>query len=388
MRKPYIYLDYNATTPVDEAVLEAMLPWFSERFANPSSRDYPLGQQAAKAVEFARERVKNAIGAKEHDIIFTSGATEALNLAIRGLFSYYGHDKKHIITINTEHKAVLATIDSLARNGAEITSLDVNESGEVNLFLLENIIRPDTLLVAAMWVNNETGVKHPIADIGRICEKKGIQFICDATQALGKIEIDMKQVHIDFMAFSGHKIYGPKGIGGLCISLQNQAYSLLHPMMTGGGQEFGLRSGTLNVPGIVGLGQAMELLKNNTESIQRMQYLRNHLEKELKQHLDVRINGELASRVANVANLEFKGIRNQDLIRLIDLEMAISTGSSCNSTKTFPSHVLKAMGRSDQEAFSSIRISLGKYTTLTEIERGIEILIIAIEKLPKIPLVL
>ena len=384
MGKSYIYLDYNATTPVDGKVLNAMLPWFSTKFANPSSKDHPMGQQAAKAVNLARKQIGKAISAKENDIIFTSGATESLNLAIRGLFSRYGQQKNHIITFKTEHKAVLATIESLTRKGAEISILDVNGQGEIDLDLLEDAILPNTLFIAAMWVNNETGVIHPVADISKICRKKDVRFICDATQALGKIDINLEKVHLDFMAFSGHKIYGPKGIGGLFMNSQNSKTSL-HPLITGGGQEFGLRSGTLNVPAIVGLGQAVQEITNNSESVARIQQLRNHLENVLKQCLDVRINGESASRVANVVNVEFKGIRNKDLIRAIDLEMAVATGSSCNSSQVLPSHVLKAMGRSDREAFSSIRISLGKYTTLNEIERAIEILTTVVLKLQKAP---
>ncbi|TAL62879.1 MAG: cysteine desulfurase [Bacteroidetes bacterium] len=400
-----IYLDYNATTPVDSRVLEAMLPYFSEKFGNAASKTHATGWVAEAAVEQARERVAKLIGATPHEIIFTSGATEAINLAAKGVYEaavppfFFGEGrgmrqgegrgggaKTHIITLITEHKAVLDTCKYLKTKGAKVTYLPVNREGLIDLDQLRDLITSSTLLVCIMYANNETGVIQPIEEISKIAHEKGCYFMSDATQAVGKINVAVSPFStrrgaggeagggIDLLCFSSHKIYGPKGAGALYVRRKDPRVTL-SPLIHGGGHERGLRSGTLNVPAIVGFGKACEiaLQEMETDSI-RISQLRNELEKSLLTLGNVSVNGlpslsgeGKGGRLPNVTNLCFHGIKADSLIAKLP-DIAVSTGSACTSAIPEPSHVLKAMGMSDEIAYSSVRFSLGKYTTKEEIE--------------------
>ncbi len=376
MNKQLIYLDYNATTPVDEEVLEAMLPYFSDRFGNASSVQHAYGWDADEAVSNARDSVAKAIGAKSNEIIFTSGATEAISLALLGSYTE-GDKKNHIITCQTEHKAVLDTCEELEKRGAKITYLKVDTNGIIDLDELKAAISDQTLLVSIMYANNETGVVQPIEEIGKICREKDVLFFSDATQALGKISMDVVEACIDMAAFSGHKMYGPKGVGALYVGKPAN----IRPQVYGGGHEKGLRSGTLNVPGIVGFGKACELADSLVEKeAARLSQLRDWLEKELLQLGDATINGRKTNRLPHVANVSFKDVEGSKLMRSLK-GVALSQGSACNSSVIQPSHVLKAMGLDDRLAYASLRISLGRQTTEEEVRRATQTIRSIIEQL-------
>ncbi len=372
MQQPLIYLDYNSTTPVDPRVLDTMLPWFTEKFGNAASRSHAYGWEAAEAVAIAREQVANLIGAVKEEIIFTSGATESINLAMKGIAEAHSTKGNHIITCATEHKAVLDTCASLEKKGFVITYLPVSEKGMIDLHELQNTITPSTILIALMYANNETGVIHPIKQIGRIAKEKKILFFCDATQAIGKIPVDVIRDEIDLMAFSSHKIYGPKGVGALYVRRKNPRVSI-KAQIDGGGHERNMRSGTLNVPGIVGFGKAAALSFSEMEkNKQEVQQLRNRLEHALLRLEEVNINGDINNRLPNTSNCCFKNLSGPNLLSAISKKMAVSSGSACTSASPEPSHVLKAMGLTDEEAKASIRFSLGTFTSQKDIEQAIE----------------
>lgn len=364
-----IYLDYNSTTPVDPRVLEEMLPFFTEKFGNASSISHTFGWEAEEAVDIARERVADLIGASTTEITFTSGATEAVNLAIRGLCKANQEKGNHIITCATEHKAVLDTCENLEQEGFSVTYLPVDEFGSINLNELENSITEETILISLMHSNNEIGTIHPLKEISKITQKKGIPLMSDATQSVGKIPVDVKDLGVDIIAFSSHKLYGPKGAGALYINKDNKPE--LSPIITGGGQEKGVRPGTLNVPGIVGFGKACEICANEMEEdSNRLSPLREQLETKLLEMDGVKLNGASKNRLPYMTNISFQNIDSSHLLRRLK-NLAISQGSACTSSTHKPSHVLKAIGLSDQRALSSIRIGLGRFTTKEEVEIAI-----------------
>ena len=366
------YLDYNATTPIDPRVLDAMLPFLKSEFANPSSTHY-FGQRVNEKVKKAREQIAHFINAEPNELIFTSGATEAINMAIKGVAESYSNKGKHIITVSTEHKAVLDTCKDLERKGFEVTYLPVQSNGIIDLAELEKAIRPDTILVSVMYVNNETGVIQPIKEISKIAHEKGALFMTDATQAAGKIEIDVDDLGIDLLCFSGHKMYAPKGIGALYVRQRGNKVKLT-PQVHGGGQEQGLRSGTLNVPSIIALAKACEIASQEMElNHKTIAKLRNTLEQELLQLPNTSLNGDSQNRIYNTTNICFKGQDANVMIgRMKDI--AVSNGSACSSAVVEPSHVLKAMGLSDEDAFASLRFSLGKYNTFEEVNEASQII--------------
>lgn len=361
-----IYLDNNATTRVDERVLEDMLPYFTDFYANSTSQ-HIAGLTVNEAIENAAWQVADLINADAEEIIFTSGATEAINLAIKGLAD---QDRKHIVTIAIEHKAVLETCTFMESIGFEITYLPVNQDGLLDLNLLNEIITDKTLVFTGMLSNNETGVIQNISAISIILQSKNVLFLCDATQAVGKIPIDVKTLGIDLLTLSAHKFYGPKGIGALYISAKAKVKLL--PQIIGGGQQRKLRSGTLNVPGIIGLGKASEIAVNETENdSNRINLLRNKLESGLLQFEGSFVNGNIQNRIYNTSNICFPGVNSEQLIMALG-NISVSNGASCSAVTSEPSHVLKAMGLSDEEALSSIRFSLGRFTTEEEIDIAIE----------------
>ena len=374
-----IYLDYHATTPVAPEVLEAMLPWFTEDFGNPASRSHAYGWRAKEAVELARAEVAAVIGAEPSEIYFNSGSTEGLNMAIKGLAEAFVGIGKHIVTVTTEHSAVIDPLNWLGKRGYEITTLPVNHDGLLDLSHLRDAIRDDTIMVSVMWANNETGVIQPMDEIGKICREKDVTLISDATQAFGKIEINPTAAGVDILSVSGHKIYGPKGIGALYINknLNQKPKALIH----GGGHESGFRSGTLNVPGIVGLGKAATMGERNLKMIaQEIGNLRNHLEITILNALEsVSVNGHLANRLPTVTNLAVAGVDSQAIMSRFRPKLAISSGSACSSDNPSPSHVLLAMGLSPAEAKSSFRFSLGMPTTKDEIDQAAQIFIEAVK---------
>lgn len=361
-----IYLDYNSTTPIDPRVLEAMLPYLKDNFANPSSTHH-FGQSINEKVKEAREQIADFIKATSNELIFTSGATEAINIAIKGVAESYSTKGKHIITVSTEHKAVLDTCKYLERKGFEVTYLPVQSNGLIDLNDLEKSIRPDTILVSVMYVNNETGVIQPIKEISKIAHETGALFMTDATQAVGKIEIDVDDLGVDLLCFSGHKMYAPKGIGSLYVRQRDYKVKLV-PQTLGGGHEQGLRSGTLNVPGIIGLAKACEINSlEMTQNQKNIAELRDFLEAELLKLPNTHLNGDSEKRIFNTTNICFQGQDANVMIgRLKDI--AVSNGSACSSAVFEPSHVLKAMGLSNDEAFASLRFSLGKYNVRYEID--------------------
>jgi cysteine desulfurase len=363
----FTYLDYNSTTPIDPRVLEAMLPFLKDNFANSSSTHY-FGQTINESVNQARKQIADFINADSNELIFTSGATEAINIAIKGVAESYSSKGKHIITVSTEHKAVLDTCKDLERKGFEVTYLPVQKNGLIDLTELEQAIRPDTILVSVMHVNNETGVIQPIKEIASIVHEKGTLFMADATQAVGKIVIDVDELGIDLLCFSGHKMYAPKGIGVLFVRQRGNKVKLT-PQIHGGGHEQGLRSGTLNVPGIIALAKACEIASQEmTQNQKTISVLRNELETELLKLPNTSLNGDSAKRIYNTTNICFKGQDANVLIGRMK-NIAVSNGSACSSAVVEPSHVLKAMGFSDDDAFASLRFSLGKYNTLEDIEK-------------------
>ncbi|TKC02647.1 IscS subfamily cysteine desulfurase [Pedobacter cryotolerans] len=366
-----IYLDNNATTPLDPRVLEAMLPYFTSKFGNAASRNHAFGWVAEEGVDYAREQVAKLIGCTEKEIIFTSGATEGDNLAIKGVFEMYADKGNHIITATTEHKAVLDTCKHLEKQGARVTYLKVKEDGLIDLAELEAAMTPETILVSIMYGNNEIGVVQPIKEISAIAHKHGALFFSDATQAVGKIPVDVNTDGIDLMAFTAHKMYGPKGVGALYVRRKNPRVKVTS-QMDGGGHERGMRSGTLNVPGIVGLGKACELCRLEMESeAQRLSALRDKLEAALTTMEESYVNGNTQHRLPHVANISFKYVEGEGLMMAMK-DLAVSSGSACTSASLEPSYVLKSLGLSDDLAHSSIRFGLGRFTTEAEVDYAIE----------------
>jgi cysteine desulfurase len=364
----YIYLDYNATTPIDPRVLDEMLPFLKENFANPSSTHY-FGTTANEAVKTARLQVADLIAADEKGIIFTSGSTEAINIALKGVAENYSNKGKHIITVSTEHKAVLDTCKYLETRGYEVTYLSVQQNGLIDLNELKSSLRSDTILVCVMFVNNETGVIQPIQEIASLAHEVGALFMTDTTQAVGKVEVDVHTLGIDLLCLSGHKMYAPKGIGALYLKKGIKIPAYTH----GGGHENGLRSGTLNVPGIVALGKACEIAEQEMEQdAERIATLRNELESELLKLSDIFVNGGTVDRIHNVSNICLKGFDANVLIGRMK-NVAVSNGSACTVAIVEPSHVLTAMGLTNDDAFASIRFSLGKFNTKEEIKSVVEI---------------
>jgi len=367
-----VYLDNNATTACDPRVLEAMLPYFARYFGNAASRSHSFGWQAEEAVTYAREQVAGLIGAAPQEIIFTSGATEADNLAIKGAFDMYKGKGNHIITVVTEHKAVLDTCKHIEKEGAAVTYLGVGPDGIINLRELEAAIQPTTILIAVMYANNETGTIQPVQEISAIAKKHGILFFSDAVQAAGKIPVDVNRDGIDLMALTAHKMYGPKGVGALYIRRRNPRVKLT-AQLDGGGHERAMRSGTLNVPGIVGFGKAAALaVEEAAVDAIRLAVLRNKLENALLQLEEVKINGSPGNRLPHVSNLSFKHTESEGLMMGFNKNIAVSSGSACTSASLEPSYVLKAMGLSDDAAHASLRFSLGRFTTEEEIDYVIQ----------------
>jgi cysteine desulfurase len=377
-----IYMDNNATTPMDPRVLEAMMPYFTEKFGNASSRNHLYGWEAEEAVEKAREQVAMAIGADAKEIIFTSGATESDNIALKGAVDMYAEKGNHIITMLTEHKAVLDTCRRLEREGkATVTYLAPRQDGIVDLEQLEAAITDKTIMVAIMMANNEIGVIQPMAEIGEICRKHGVIFFTDAVQAVGKVPVDVNAMKIDVLAISGHKVYGPKGIGALYVRRKNPRVKLAG-IIDGGGQERGMRSGTLNVPGIVGLGKALEIaVEEMPNEMKRLTYLRDKLKDGILSQLEeCHINGSMESRLPGNLNISFAYVEGEGL--LMGLKgLAVSSGSACTSASLEPSHVLKALGVGDELAHSSIRYGLGRFTTEEEVDYAIRITVEAVNRL-------
>ena len=364
-----IYLDYNATTPVDPRVVERMLPYFTQHYGNPSSKGHAFGWAAEEAVKMAREEVAGVVGAAPESVIFTGGATESLNTAIRGVAEAYGRKGRHIITVRTEHSGVRATGEQLAQKGIEATFLEVQPDGLIRLEDLKDALREDTILVSVMWANNETGVVQPIEAISELVRSRDVLLLSDATQAFGKIPVDFGLV--DLLTCTAHKLYGPKGIGALLVRRRNPRVRLV-PQITGGSQEEGFRSGTLNVPGIVGFGAAAGLaVEEQPAEGERLQAARDRLEQALqKAYPAMRINGGGVPRLPHVANVTFPGVKASDLIKKLRM-LAVSTGSACSTGSSRPSPVLKAMGLSDEDAASTLRISLGRFTTEDELDTAI-----------------
>lgn len=368
MLKLPIYLDNNATTPMDPRVLEAMTPYFLQHFGNAASRNHSFGWEAEEAVDYAREQVAKLIGADPKEIIFTSGATEADNLAIKGVYEMYASKGNHIITAVTEHKAVLDTCKHIEKLGGEVTYLPVNAEGLIDLKELEAAMKPTTILVAIMYANNEVGTVQPIKEISAIARKHGALVFTDATQAVGKIPVDVNKDGIDLAAFTGHKMYGPKGVGALYVRRKNPRVKVT-AQMDGGGHERGMRSGTLNVPGIVGFGKACELCMLDMEAdTKRIVKLRDKLEAALLQLEEAYVNGSREHRLPHVANISFKHVEGEGLMMGFNKNIALSSGSACTSASLEPSYVLKALGLGDDLAHSSLRFGLSRFTTEEEID--------------------
>lgn len=367
-----IYLDHNATTPCDPRVVDAMLPYFTNTFGNAASRNHPFGWQAEEAVDYAREQVAKLIGADPKEIIFTSGATEGDNLAIKGVFEMYASKGNHIITCNIEHKAVLDTCKHIEKEGGEVTYLKVKPDGLIDLAELEAAIKPTTILIAIMYGNNEIGTIMPVKEISAIARKNGILFFTDATQAVGKIPVNVNKDGIDLLAFSAHKMYGPKGIGALYVRRKNPRVKVT-AQIDGGGHERGMRSGTLNVPGIVGFGKACEICMNEMEEEgKRLSKLRDKLENALLQIEEAYVNGDKEHRLPHVSNISFKYVEGEGLMMGFNKNIALSSGSACTSASLEPSYVLKALGLGDDLAHSSLRFGLGRFTTEEQIDYTIE----------------
>ena len=372
MLKFPIYLDYSATTPVDPRVAQKMIPWLTEQFGNPASRSHAYGWAAEAAVEEAREQVAALVNADAKEIIWTSGATESNNLAIKGAAHFYQGKGKHIITVKTEHKAVLDTVRELEREGFEATYLDVQENGLIDLDVLKAAIRPDTIVVSVMFVNNEIGVFQPIAEIGEICREKGIVFHVDAAQATGKVDIDLDKLKVDLMSFCAHKTYGPKGIGALYVRRKPRVR--LEAQMHGGGHERGLRSGTLATHQIVGMGESFRIAREEMAAENaRVKKLRDKLLAGLTDIEATFVNGDLEHRVPHNLNISFAYVEGESLIMAIK-DIAVSSGSACTSASLEPSYVLRALGRNDELAHSSIRFTLGRFTTEEEVDFTIDLL--------------
>ncbi|MDB5772193.1 MAG: IscS subfamily cysteine desulfurase [Burkholderia sp.] len=367
-----IYMDYSATTPIDPRVADKMIPYLREQFGNPASRSHMYGWSAEKAVEEARAHVAALVNADPREIVWTSGATEGNNLAIKGAAQFYKTKGKHIITVKTEHKAVLDTVRELERQGFEATYLQPQDDGLITIEQLQQAIRPDTILVSVMLVNNEIGVIQPIDEIGELCRSKGIIFHCDAAQATGKMQIDLEKTKVDLMTFTAHKTYGPKGIGALYVRRKPRVR--IEAQMHGGGHERGLRSGTLPTHQIVGMGEAFRLAKEEMEGeIVRVKALRDRLAKGLTEIEEVYVNGDMEHRVPHNLNISFNYVEGESLIMAIK-DIAVSSGSACTSASLEPSYVLRALGRSDELAHSSIRFTIGRFTTEEDVDFTINLL--------------
>jgi cysteine desulfurase len=377
---PAIYLDYNATTPVAPEVVNEMLPHFLSAYGNPSSSDHIMGWQAQEAVEGSRASMASNLNVKTEEIIFTAGATEAINLAIRGLQSYNNKEENHIITLKSEHNAVLDTCIALEQTGTRVSYLDVDKNGIIKLNELADAFTEETSMVNVMMVNNETGVIQPVKEIAILCKAKRVIFMSDATQAIGKMPVNAEELGIDIMVGSAHKLYGPKGVGFLYI---NEAYAKnLQPIITGGGQEQKKRAGTINVPGIIGMAKALELARDlMDEDKSRIETLRDYFEEKLSKALEITIIGKKASRLYNTSNLCFKNTDSEKVMQAIGSRVAASRGSACSSGKIEPSHVLSAMCISDEEALSAIRFSFGRYTTQHEVDVAVDLIIEAVNRL-------
>ena len=375
-----VYLDNNATTKVDPRVLDAMLPFFTEDFGNAASRNHPFGWKAEEGVDYAREQIATLIGANEKEIIFTSGATESNNLALKGVFEMYAEKGKHIVTAVTEHKAILDTCKHLEKQGAEITYLYPTEDGLISAEQVEAAIRPDTILVSLMFANNEIGVIEPIREIAAVCKKHGVLFHSDATQAVGKIPVDVIADNIDLMSFTAHKMYGPKGIGALYVRRKNPRVKVT-AQMDGGGHERGMRSGTLNVPGIVGFGKAAEIaLADMASDTERIIKMRDRLENALLTLEESYLNGSKEHRLPHTSNISFKYVEGEGLMMAIK-DIAVSSGSACTSASLEPSYVLKSLGLDDELAHSSLRFGLSRFTTDEEIDFTINCVSDAVNRL-------
>jgi len=374
-----IYLDYSATTPVDPRVAQKMIPYLTEHFGNPASRSHAFGWEAEKAVDEAREHVAALLNCDPKEIIWTSGATEGDNLAIKGAANFYKSKGKHIVTMKTEHKAVLDTVRELERQGFEATYLDPEQNGLLDLDKFKAALRPDTILVSVMMVNNEIGVIQPIAEIGEICRAKGIIFHCDAVQAAGKIPIDLQKLKVDLLTVTAHKVYGPKGIGAQYVRRKPRVR--IEPQIHGGGHERGFRSGTLATHQIVGMGEAFRLAKVEmaTEN-ERIRALRDKLLNGFKDMEEVYVNGDMQRRIPGNLNISFNFVEGESLIMAIK-DIAVSSGSACTSASLEPSYVLRALGRSDELAHSSIRFTIGRVTTEEEIDYAVKLLRAKIGKL-------
>jgi len=374
-----IYMDYSATTPIDPRVADAMIPYLREQFGNPASRSHMYGWTAEKAVEEARANVAALVNADPREIIWTSGATESNNLAIKGAAQFYKTKGKHIITVKTEHKAVLDTVRELERQGFEATYLEPQDNGLITIEQLTAAIRPDTILISVMLVNNEIGVIQPIDEIGELCRSKGIIFHCDAAQATGKVVIDLQKTKVDLMTFTAHKTYGPKGVGALYVCRKPRVR--IEAQMHGGGHERGLRSGTLPTHQIVGMGEAFRLAKVEMDSeISRIKALRDRLAKGLQEIEETYINGDMEHRVPHNLNVSFNYVEGESLIMAVK-DLAVSSGSACTSASLEPSYVLRALGRSDELAHSSIRFTIGRFTTEADIDFAIDLMKSKVHKL-------
>lgn len=375
-----IYLDYSATTPCDPRVVEKMVPYLSEKFGNPASHSHAYGWEAEKAVEEARGHIAALIGADPREIVFTSGATESDNLAIKGAAHFYKDKGKHLITVKTEHKAVLDSMRHLESEGYEVTYLDVQENGLIRMDDLKAAIRPDTILISVMAVNNEIGVIQPLEEIGALCREKGILFHCDATQAAGKIDLDVDRLKVDLMSLSGHKVYGPKGIGALYVRRRPRVR--IECQIHGGGHERGMRSGTLASHQIVGMGEAYRLAKlEMATEVPRLKMLRDRLWEGIRKNIpEVYLNGDWEHRVCFNLNVSFAFVEGESLMMAVK-DLAVSSGSACTSASLEPSYVLRALGRSDELAHSSLRITLGRFTTEEEVDYAIKTLTENVAKL-------
>ena len=363
-----IYLDSHATTPVDPRVLDEMLPFFTEHFGNASSRNHPFGWKAGKAVEQAREQVASLIGGRLRDVVFTSGATESNNLAIKGVARRAPAGRRHIVTISTEHRAVLDPCRGLERHGFRLTYLDVDREGRIDLDRLRDAVSGDTLLVSAMSANNEIGVLHPLVEMANIAHEQGALFHCDAVQSAGLISLRVKELGVDLVSLSAHKMYGPKGIGALYIAKRDPVIDL-EALIDGGGHERGFRSGTLNVPAIVGFGRAAELCRDERDADSaRLRALRDRLWAALSSLDGVHLNGPFEPRLPNNLNVRVDDVHGESLLKTIAADVAVSSGAACATASADPSHVLRAMGLSDEEARSSIRFGLGRFNTEQEID--------------------
>jgi len=371
MRLP-IYLDYSATTPVDPRVVDKMVPWLYEHFGNPASRSHPYGWEAEKAVEQAREQVAALVGCDPREIVWTSGATESINLALKGAAQFHKARGRHLVTVRTEHKATLDTMRELERHGFEVTYLEVRPDGLIDRDAFESALRPDTILASVMYVNNEIGVVQDVALLGEICRGRGILFHVDAAQATGKLPVDLSALKVDLMSFSAHKTYGPKGVGALYIRRKPRVR--IEAQIHGGGHERGFRSGTLPTHQIVGMGEAFRIAREEMAvENERVRMLRDRLYNGLSQIEEVYVNGHLEQRVPHNLNMSFNYVEGESLIMAIK-DIAVSSGSACTSASLEPSYVLRALGRSDELAHSSIRFSVGRFTTVEEIDFAVDLI--------------